>query len=201
MGTVDAFLPALLHGLPEAVVGADVDDIIRVWNAGAVHLFGNAETSAVGKTVVAVLGPTLGEGRARTAAGDEIAVEVEVVACDDDGSALLRVLIIRAATTSKASTSADATGMTAALAKTALFERFEGELSLPPRLRETLQLLVEGFSEKQLADQMKLSPHTVHDYVKALYRRMGVQSRAELVARVVRTVLSERRAAPTGQRR
>ena len=163
MGTVDAFLPALLHGLPEAVVGADVDDIIRVWNAGAVHLFGNAETSAVGKTVVAVLGPTLGEGRARTAAGDEIAVEVEVVACDDDGSALLRVL--------------------------------------PPRLRETLQLLVEGFSEKQLADQMKLSPHTVHDYVKALYRRMGVQSRAELVARVVRTVLSERRAAPTGQRR
>ena len=74
-------------------------------------------------------------------------------------------------------------------------------MSLPPRLRETLQLLVEGFSEKQLADQMKLSPHTVHDYVKALYRRMGVQSRAELVARVVRTVLSERRAAPTGQRR
>jgi regulatory LuxR family protein len=54
---------------------------------------------------------------------------------------------------------------------------------LPPRLCETLRGLVRGRSEKQLAADAGLSPHTVHDYVKALYRHFGVQSRSELLAR------------------
>jgi len=64
-----------------------------------------------------------------------------------------------------------------------------GELSaavlhgLPPRLRETLCGLARGRSEKQLAADAGLSPHTVHDYVKALHRHFGVQSRSELLAR------------------
>jgi DNA-binding CsgD family transcriptional regulator len=54
---------------------------------------------------------------------------------------------------------------------------------LSPRLRETLHGLVRGWSEKQVAAEVGLSPHTVHDYVKALYRHFGVQSRSELLAR------------------
>lgn len=54
---------------------------------------------------------------------------------------------------------------------------------LSPRLRDTLRGLVRGRSEKQLAAELELSPHTVHDYVKALYRHFGVQSRSELLAR------------------
>jgi len=54
---------------------------------------------------------------------------------------------------------------------------------LPPRLRETLRGLARGRSEKQLAADAGLSPHTVHDYVKALHRHFGVQSRSELLAR------------------
>lgn len=54
---------------------------------------------------------------------------------------------------------------------------------LPPRLCETLRGLARGCSEKQLAAEVGLSPHTVHDYVKALYRHFGVQSRSELLAR------------------
>lgn len=54
---------------------------------------------------------------------------------------------------------------------------------LPPRLCETLRGLVRGRSEKQLAAESGLSPHTVHDYVKALHRHFGVQSRSELLAR------------------
>lgn len=54
---------------------------------------------------------------------------------------------------------------------------------LPPRLRDTLRGLVRGLSEKQLAADTGLSPHTVHDYVKALHRHFGVQSRSELLAR------------------
>lgn len=53
---------------------------------------------------------------------------------------------------------------------------------LTPRLRDTLRGLARGRSEKQLAAELGLSPHTVHDYVKALYRHFGVQSRAELLA-------------------
>jgi DNA-binding NarL/FixJ family response regulator len=54
---------------------------------------------------------------------------------------------------------------------------------LPPRLREILRGLARGHSEKQLAAEAGLSPHTVHDYVKALHRHFGVQSRSELLAR------------------
>lgn len=54
---------------------------------------------------------------------------------------------------------------------------------LAPRLRDTLQGLARGLSEKQLATDLGLSQHTVHDYVKALHRHFGVQSRSELLAR------------------
>jgi DNA-binding CsgD family transcriptional regulator len=35
-------------------------------------------------------------------------------------------------------------------------------------------------------DKLGISRHTVHDYVKSVYRRFGVSSRAELLARWVR---------------
>ena len=57
---------------------------------------------------------------------------------------------------------------------------------LPPRVRETLQYLLEGDGEKQAAARMGLSRETVHQYVKALYRHYRVESRAELLARVLR---------------
>jgi DNA-binding CsgD family transcriptional regulator len=51
-----------------------------------------------------------------------------------------------------------------------------------PRLRQTLELLLHGDGEKQIAGKLKLSQHTVHGYVKEVYRRFGVNSRAELLA-------------------
>jgi DNA-binding CsgD family transcriptional regulator len=57
---------------------------------------------------------------------------------------------------------------------------------LAPRLRQTLDLLLAGDSEKQIARKLSLSPHTIHDYVKAIYRRFGVGTRAELLALWVR---------------
>jgi DNA-binding CsgD family transcriptional regulator len=53
---------------------------------------------------------------------------------------------------------------------------------LGPRLRQTLDGLVRGRSEKQVAAALGLSPHTVHDHVKALYRHFGVDSRGALLA-------------------
>ena len=57
---------------------------------------------------------------------------------------------------------------------------------LSPRMRQTLERLLAGDSEKEIACRLRLSPHTVHVYVKTLYRRFGVCSRGELFARFVR---------------
>ena len=55
---------------------------------------------------------------------------------------------------------------------------------LSRRLLQTLALLLEGDAEKEVALKLGLSPHTVHVYVKALYRRFAVNSRGELLAAV-----------------
>ena len=61
---------------------------------------------------------------------------------------------------------------------------------LSPRLQETLVCLVQGDSEKQVAAHLGLSSATVHQYVTTLYRRFGVQSRAQLLVRVLQRIPS-----------
>jgi DNA-binding CsgD family transcriptional regulator len=61
-----------------------------------------------------------------------------------------------------------------------------GPWTLAPRLRETLACLMEGDSEKQVAARLGISHATVHQYVTALYRRFGVQSRGQLLAYVLK---------------
>jgi DNA-binding CsgD family transcriptional regulator len=58
-------------------------------------------------------------------------------------------------------------------------------VSLSPRMRQTLERLLAGDSEKEIAVRLRLSPHTVHVYVKTLYRRFDVCSRGELFARFI----------------
>lgn len=53
---------------------------------------------------------------------------------------------------------------------------------LPPRLTQTLNELMVGLSEKEIAAKLGLSRHTIHNYVKALHQRLGVSSRGELLA-------------------
>ena len=55
--------------------------------------------------------------------------------------------------------------------------------ALPPRLSQTLEGLLGGSSEKQIAFALGLSTHTVHNYIRALHRRYDVTSRAELLAK------------------
>lgn len=58
---------------------------------------------------------------------------------------------------------------------------------LSPRQQETLKHLLTGDSEKQIAAKLSVSRHTVHVYVKDLYRHFGANSRGELLARWVKT--------------
>ena len=62
---------------------------------------------------------------------------------------------------------------------------------LSPRLRQTLACLLEGDSEKQVAARLGLSPTTIHQYVTALYRHFRVESRAQLLAHVLRRLANE----------
>ena len=48
--------------------------------------------------------------------------------------------------------------------------------------RRVTLLLLEGMSEKEVASRLRLSPHTVHNHIKEIYRRLEVNSRAELLA-------------------
>lgn len=57
--------------------------------------------------------------------------------------------------------------------------------SLPPRHRQTLERLLAGDGEKQIAQQLGISQHTVHQYVKALHKRFSVSSRGELLAKFI----------------
>jgi DNA-binding CsgD family transcriptional regulator len=55
--------------------------------------------------------------------------------------------------------------------------------TLSPRERQVMSLLLEGDSRKEVAKKLGLSQHTVADYLKVIYRKMGVCSRAELLAK------------------
>jgi DNA-binding CsgD family transcriptional regulator len=57
---------------------------------------------------------------------------------------------------------------------------------LSNRHAETLEWLLAGDSEKEIAARMGVSRNTVHVYVTALYRHFNVSSRGELLARFVR---------------
>lgn len=58
---------------------------------------------------------------------------------------------------------------------------FDLRQSLSPRLRETLNHLLNGLPRKLIADEMSLSIHTLNDYVREIYARFGVHSHAELL--------------------
>ncbi|APR76756.1 Transcriptional regulator, LuxR family protein [Minicystis rosea] len=60
-----------------------------------------------------------------------------------------------------------------------IFARAKRPLS--PREQDVLEALLTGQSEKGTAAILGLSPHTVHQYVTALYRAFDVQSRGELL--------------------
>jgi DNA-binding CsgD family transcriptional regulator len=56
-------------------------------------------------------------------------------------------------------------------------------LDLTPREEEIFTMLLTGKSPKEIAYTLKISYYTVLFHQKNLYRKLGIQSRAELFAR------------------
>lgn len=53
---------------------------------------------------------------------------------------------------------------------------------LSPAQVRVLGHLLEGSDEKEIAERLRLSQHTVHNHIRAVYRAIGVHSRTELLA-------------------
>lgn len=56
---------------------------------------------------------------------------------------------------------------------------------LTAREQVILQHLLLGKSVREIAEELGRSPHTVHDHVKSLHRKLNASSRGELVARAL----------------
>jgi DNA-binding CsgD family transcriptional regulator len=55
---------------------------------------------------------------------------------------------------------------------------------LTPRELDVTRAIARGLGTSQIAAALHLSPHTVRDYVKSTFEKVGVSSRGELVAKV-----------------
>jgi DNA-binding NarL/FixJ family response regulator len=62
--------------------------------------------------------------------------------------------------------------------------------SLSSREREVLSLIARGATNKEIAQRLYLSPHTVKDHTSSLYRKLNVRNRAEAVQRAERLGLT-----------
>jgi DNA-binding CsgD family transcriptional regulator len=55
---------------------------------------------------------------------------------------------------------------------------------LTDREQQIIRMIARGIGTAGIAQQLYLSPHTVRDYVKAIFHKVGVSSRGELVAKL-----------------
>lgn len=53
---------------------------------------------------------------------------------------------------------------------------------LSPLEERVMEMLASGYDVPRIAEALSRSRHTIHDHVKSLHRKMGISSRAELVA-------------------
>jgi two-component system response regulator DesR len=57
------------------------------------------------------------------------------------------------------------------------------DATLSDREREVVSLIAAGSTNREIADELFLSPHTVKEYTSGVYRKLGVRNRAEAVQR------------------
>ena len=64
--------------------------------------------------------------------------------------------------------------------------------ALTPREREVLRLIVDGLTNREIAERLIVSHHTVHRHVTNLLRKLALSSRTAAAPHAVRAGLVER---------
>jgi DNA-binding NarL/FixJ family response regulator len=63
--------------------------------------------------------------------------------------------------------------------------------NLSPREQEVLDYLAKGFLYKEIAENLGISYETVHTYVRRIYEKLHVHSRAQAVAKYAHSAESQ----------
>lgn len=66
----------------------------------------------------------------------------------------------------------------------AQWQRIADVLKLTPREKDVVAVLLRGGQDKEIANSLGLSSHTVHSHLDRIYRKVGVTTRCELILRV-----------------
>lgn len=59
------------------------------------------------------------------------------------------------------------------------------QFRLTPREKETLQFLMEGLTNKEIANRMSISPHTVKTFLRLVMSKMQVSRRTEILGKTL----------------
>jgi len=83
-------------------------------------------------------------------------------------------------------------GMRFTLTRSAL-EEAGPRVNLSPREKEIVRLIAKGLPNKAISDVLDISPWTVATHLRRVFAKLGVVSRAEMVARVMKIGMLESR--------
>jgi DNA-binding NarL/FixJ family response regulator len=75
--------------------------------------------------------------------------------------------------------------------RAALVRQIDDEVHLTERETDVLQRVAKGYTLPEIAQQFGLSRHTVGDYIKQIYKKLNVSSRAEAALEAARRGLVE----------
>jgi len=68
------------------------------------------------------------------------------------------------------------------------WRRLRQSLKLSPREIQIVQHIFDDHKEWAIAADLGISPHTVNTYTQRLYRKLGVNSRPQLIVHMFRTL-------------
>ena len=62
---------------------------------------------------------------------------------------------------------------------------FSSPVTLSPAQTKVFNLLIQGQLERQIAEQLEISQHTVHNHARKIYEAYGVSSKVDLLLKVM----------------
>ena len=68
--------------------------------------------------------------------------------------------------------------------------RIAEQFNFSPREQQAVELLLQGLSNKEIANRMSISPNTVNTFFRLIMIKMGVSSRSGILARMIRASFS-----------